>query len=194
MDDTVQVGMTLADFLDAQGQHSFELLDGKRLERMPNVFGHAWAVRFLFLRLFQHAMQYQLGEVFAETTYAQLEGSDWVSGSRIPDVAFYAHARIAQFKASTPDWRNRPLSIAPDLTVEVVSPTERASDILKKVKIDMAQGVRLIWVIDLANESATLYSEDGQIKLIGREGTLEGKGVQPHFSLSLDDFFKADDA
>ncbi|MCS6836782.1 MAG: Uma2 family endonuclease [Anaerolineae bacterium] len=123
-----RVGMTLKDFLEAQEAQPFELLDGERMDKMPNVFGHTWYVRLLD----SFALQHKLGEVFPESTYVQLADPDWVRGSRIPDLVFYVQERITAFRPEHPNWRRRPLSIAPDLTVEVVWLTERASDVTKK--------------------------------------------------------------
>lgn len=130
-DARAQLGMSLEDFLDAQESQPFELLDGERIDKMPNVFGHTWYIRFLFRLLDVYVLQHNLGEVFVESTYVQLTGPNWMKGSRIPDIVFYSHERIAAFKAETADWRVRPLHIAPDLTIEVVWPTERATNITK---------------------------------------------------------------
>ncbi len=189
---TTQIGMPLDEFLEAQEDQPFELLDGERLDKIPNVFGHTWYIRFLFLALFKHASEHQLGEVFSESTYAQMIGKNWVRGSRIPDIVFYSHQRIEAFKQENPDWRKRPLDTAPDLTIEVLSPTERVSDVTKKVRVDMAQGVRLTWAIDIENETATVYYQ-GKITMFGLEGALSGEDILPNFRLPLAEMFKKDE-
>lgn len=186
---TTQVGMSLEVFLDAQEDQPFEILEGERVDRMPNVFGHTWYIRLLFLTLYQYATQHDLGEVFTESTYAQIVDGAWVKGSRIPDIVFYSRERIETFKAENPDWRKRPLHIAPDLTIEVIPPTERAIHVTQKIRVDMANGVRMVWAVDIENEVVTVYEgENGRI--LAGDSVLEGKDVLPDFRLPLAELFK----
>jgi len=192
-DAEVQVGMSLEDFLEAQEDQAFEILDGERVDKMPNVFGHTWYIRILFLALYNHAVQHNLGEVFTESTYVQLTGKDWVKGARIPDIVFYSHERIAAFKAETTNWLKRPLHLAPDLTIEVLSPTERAADITKKWRVDLSSGVRALWTVDIENEVVMVYRGE-QARLLTRADVLDGEDVLPGFRLPLSDLFKQEDS
>lgn len=188
---TLQIGMPLEEFLEAQEIQPFELIDGARIDRMPNVFGHSWYIRWLFLVLYKFTAENKLGEVFQETTYAQHEGKKWVTGARIPDLMFYSAGHIEAFKQEYDDWRKIPLFIAPVLTIEVISPTERYSDIIKKVNADLANGVKLIWAIDVESQTVTVYHAE-QITILNIEDTLDGKDILPSFELALRDLFAAE--
>jgi Uma2 family endonuclease len=59
------VGMSLDDYLEAlaETQHTFELLDGERLDKLPQVWRHSWLIRYLFRLLDAFVTQYQLGTI-----------------------------------------------------------------------------------------------------------------------------------
>jgi hypothetical protein len=61
---------------------------------------------------------------------------------RGPDVAFYSHARVPETRYDAGFWG------APDLAIEITSPSNRASDVQEKVTDYLDAGVRLVWVID----------------------------------------------
>jgi Uma2 family endonuclease len=191
VDTTIKIGMPLDEFIEAQEIQPFELIDGERIDRMPNFFGHSWYIRWLFLLLYRFTTENQLGEIFQETMYAQHEGKKWIKGSRIPDLMFYGVGKIEAFKQEHEDWRTIPLFIPPLLTIEVISPSERYTDIVKKVNADLANGVKLIWAIDIESQTVTVYYA-GHITILNNEDTLDGNDILPEFQLMLRDLFAAE--
>lgn len=101
---------------------------------------------------------------------------------RSPDVAWLAEADRSRLDARA--WRG-----APDLAVEIVSPSDRASEIQEKVSQYLAAGVRLVWVVDPRTRYAVVYSPSEAIRMVHAEGELEGGEVLPGFRLSLTDLF-----
>src|SRR5438874_5926949 len=80
------------------------------------------------------------GWVFgAETGFRLARDPDVVLG---PDVAFVRADRLPP-----PDQRERFLELAPDLAVEIVSPTDRPGDVRAKVPAYLRHGVQLLWII-----------------------------------------------
>ncbi len=67
----------------------------------------------------------------------------------VPDVAFVRGSRLLARKTSgvTSAEAKKVLRLAPDLAVEVTSPGQARSELLEKVKVYLAAGVRLVWVI-----------------------------------------------
>jgi Uma2 family endonuclease len=186
-----KIGMPLKEFMRLQEEQPFELLLGERIDKMPSPLIHSLIIRFLFLRLNAFAVQHGLGEVFQETTYAELrDHQSWVEGSRTPDVMFLSRERVRQH-ASRPGFSLLlPFGIAPDLTVEVLSPSEKAVDINRKVRVDQGLGVRLIWIADPFQKTVTEYALSGAIKQLGLEDALEGADVLPGFKLPLAELFQ----
>ncbi len=183
-----QIGMPLDEFIEEQEKQPFELIDGERIFKMSTFWKHSWLIRYLFRLMDAFVLQNDLGEIFQETTYAQMIGKTWVKGSRIPDVMFFASNRVEDFLRSVNDEEQVPFAIAPDLTIEVLSPSELATDINKKVTIDLQSGVRLIWVIDPIQQKVMEYY-DGNIKRFTASDILDGKDVLTGFTLSLADLF-----
>jgi Uma2 family endonuclease len=78
----------------------------------------------------------------------------------------------------------------PDLAVEILSPSNTASDIHEKVLDYLAAGVRLIWIVDPRTRSVAVHSGETPIT-IAREGDLlDGRDVVPGFTLEVADLFE----
>jgi Uma2 family endonuclease len=78
---------------------------------------------------------------------------------------------------------------APDLAVEVLSPTDRARQVLDKVGEYLEAGVRLVWVIDPERRSAVVYRSLAEVRKLGADEFLEGEDVVPGFRCRLADLF-----
>ncbi|MBC7809496.1 MAG: Uma2 family endonuclease [Burkholderiales bacterium] len=190
---TTRIGMPLDEFNEAQNQQSFELIEGERIPKLPNVFGHSKTIRALFRALDSFTHTNHLGEVFAETTFIKPENFDrfWVTGSRIPDMMFYSAERFANYEANTPQAEGNPLALVPDLVVEVISPSDKYSDIDKKVDIYLQDGVRLIWLLDFELRKAAVHaaSRPQPLRLTG-DAVLDGEDVIPGFQIVLSSLFE----
>jgi Uma2 family endonuclease len=194
MVEKTRVGMPLSEFIrlfDEEGP--FELINGERKKRMPNVAGHSEAIRALFLAIYLYITAKVGGDVFSETTFI-LPGtydSNWVDGSRIPDVMYYAAGRLQAYKAETPEWRERPYSIVPDLVAEVISPNDKVSEMDAKVDQYLADGVRMVWLIDPQRRKAVVYAPDLEQPLhLAGDDLLDGQDVIPGFQTPLSRLFE----
>jgi Uma2 family endonuclease len=194
MVEQTRVGMPLAEFIrlfDEEGP--FELINGERKPLMPTVAGHSKTVRALFLALYLYISSKLMGDVFSETTFI-LPGtydSNWVEGSRTPDVMYYAPERLATYEAENPDWRERPYSLVPDLVAEIVSPNDKISEMDAKVDQYLADGVRMVWLIDPQRRKAVVYAPDLEQPLhLAGDDLLDGQDVIPGFQTPLSRLFE----
>jgi len=191
--ETTKVGMLLAEFLRLNAEEGeFELIDGERIPRVPTVSGHSYSIRAIFRPLDQFTLANGIGEVFFETTFILPDAydSDWVTGSRRPDVMFIPAAPLAEFRAKWANWYERPYPIVPPLVVEVISPTDKYSDVDAKVDLYRADGVRLIWVVDPQRRKVAVYTPESEAPVIYRPGSvLSGGDVLPGFTLAVEDIF-----
>ncbi len=77
----------------------------------------------------------------------------------------------------------------PALIIEVLSP----SDTMKRTTIRVGQylkrGVKLIWVLDPADESIYVHRADEYSKVLDSTEELTGNGVLPDFACKVSDFF-----
>ena len=77
---------------------------------------------------------------------------------------------------------------APDLALEVFSPTNRFTDVLQKVYEFLDAGARLVWVVEPEARKATVFPPGRNAPVtVGEDGALDGEDVLPGFTLALRD-------
>lgn len=101
-----------------------------------------------------------------------------------PDVVFVRADRLPP-----DDEQVGYLELAPDLVVEVVSPSDSASDVNDKVLVYLEAGVRLVWVADFRRRSVTVYAADRTARVLIEGDHLDGADVLPGFSVPIADLF-----
>lgn len=181
-----QLGMSMEDFIRLLEQEEpFELIDGERRPKMPGVAEHAdiigWLVELL-LRVKQQAGIF----VRSETAYVLLYSSDWVKGSRIPDVVIYQAARMEAYRAKNPDYRRKPYVIVPDVCVEVVSQNDDPLDVEEKIVRYLNDGVRQVWVVYPRARTVHVHTQGSDmIRRLTENDTLDGGDIVPIFSVAV---------
>ena len=175
--------MTAREFLE---DHP-EIPDTAQLVRGEVVFvsapsrAHSLVARAIFLALYNHAEPRGLGEVLGDGTGYELPIEDTV---RIPDVSFVAAGRLP----AVAELRGIP-RIAPDIAVEVLSPSETARDIRQK-RIDYLEaGTAVVWLVDLDARGVEVWTADAAPRWVGEDGVLDGAPVLPEFSVTVRQLF-----
>ncbi|MHB8625069.1 MAG: Uma2 family endonuclease [Aggregatilineales bacterium] len=188
------VGMSMADFFREYDEHGpFELLNGEIIRLSPQKITHGLIMRVLFVALYEYCVAHALGEVFNEITFVLSDKSDWVKGSRVPDILFVSAERYVAYKQNTPDWKDKPLILVPDLAVEIVSPTDKPDSILEKIGLYLGDGVRLVWVIDPQRQMVAVYhAGNWQPVLLTAHDALNGEDILPGFSLPIATLLEAE--
>jgi Uma2 family endonuclease len=106
---------------------------------------------------------------------------------RLPDAAFISKSRITTLPEKT-------FPFAPDLAVEVVSPSETSRKVLDKVRAYLESGTRVVWAAYAEEEVVDVHHllPDGAIstQTANKEGTLDGEDVLPGFMILIRDLFK----
>jgi Uma2 family endonuclease len=130
----------------------------------------------------QFAHKKKLGVVYAAKTGFQLrENPDTV---RAADAAFVAQRRIPFDEEPEGYW-----AIAPDLVIEVVSPSDSASEVQNKVTDWLDAGCRLVWVVYPDTTTITEYRSLTEVRVLTAEQTLDGGDVLPGFACPLGEIF-----
>ena len=125
---------------------------------------------------------HSLGEVFAaETGFILRRDPDTV---RAPDAAFVAKESLPAGELPIGY-----LEILPDLAVEVVSPSDSAREVREKVADWLRAGVPLLWAIDPATRSVTVYRSPDDFDLLSEDDSLDGGRVIPSFLADINDLF-----
>ena len=83
----------------------------------------------------------------------------------------------------------RAFSRAPDLAVEVLSPGDRASEVLEKVQDWLAAGCLAVWVVDPKKQTVTVYDNNHTVVRLRSTDTLSGGDLLPGFSVPVADLF-----
>ena len=122
-----------------------------------------------------------LGEVFGVTGYVLARDPDTVRG---PDLSFVTRERLQGFDDA------RFFSGAPDLAVEILSPSDRREELYAKVADYLAAGARMVWVVDPERKSVTTYRTLLAPRRLERHDTLGGEDVLPGLAIPLEAIFE----
>ncbi len=160
-----------------------ELVRGRLVREPPVGFEHSGLGVRLAARLLGFVSGSGLGEVVgADAGFVLFEDPPTV---RAPDVAFVARERIP---ASGPPRGFFPG--APDLAVEIVSPSNTPLEIREKVRDYLAAGAREVWVVEPRGRTVTLYRAGREIVLLSEGDELGGGEVLPGFRMRVREIFE----
>ena len=155
-----------------------ELIKGEVFQMNPAGTQHGVVIGVLTVMLGQHVLQNNLGWVLgAETGFVLARNPDTV---RAPDVAFVRRARI-----STTDFSQSFFVGAPDLAVEVVSPSDRPHDVQAKVEDWLSHGCGLVWVVDPRQRTVVIHRQHREPQILGEADLLEDPELFPGWRLSV---------
>lgn len=144
----------------------------------------------IFLGLFVKTRN--LGRVFTENTAFNLEvdSEGGIKGSVAPDVSFVGFERLP-VDASL-DLIPR---VAPDLVVEVVSPSDSFETVLEKVMYYLDHGVTQVWLlVPRLQEIRAFTPENRNGVRLTLEDDLRGEGMLAGFSIPVRAIFEEDNA
>jgi Uma2 family endonuclease len=174
--------LSIQEFETMPLEGSWELVDGELVEVSPNAGDSGWISGRLFSRLERFVDSHHLGWAFPpETGFILFEDRATV---RSPDGAFVRRDRLARPSASF-------VPLAPDLAIEVLSPTDRRSDARAKVAMYLQAGVELVWLVDPRRSTVTVFRPDATIDILREGDILDGEGVLPGFSLPVAEIFQS---
>ena len=176
--------ITTADqLLHASGLGRCELVRGELVMMSPAGGEHGRIVMNVGAPMHALVKERALGTVFgAETGFVIGRKPDTV---RAPDVAF---VRLARLPAER--WTGF-FPGAPDLAVEVLSPEDRASEVLAKVRDWLGAGCAAVWVVDPKTRTISVYDAPGRARVLGVDEILDGGELLPGFALPVAEVFAA---
>jgi Uma2 family endonuclease len=184
-DATLTKPLTLDEFVRLyETEGPFEIINGERIMLMPTMAGHSF-IAHLLRDLFQAT---SLGEALIETAFVLVAESNWVRGSRVPDMMFYRSERLREYRQNMPDWDQKPYVLVPNLVVEIVSPGDTYSDVEDKAANYLSDGVQLVLVFDQKRRKVNVYEPHRRYSL-GEEDTLTGGDVLPGFEVPVTKLF-----
>lgn len=159
-------------------------LEAGRLVREPLPGArHGRVVARLTRLLDEFAERHRLGVVVAgDPGFILSRGPDTVRG---PDVAFVSRVRferVGDVASAFPE--------APDLAVEVLSPSNTPAAVHGKVADYLAAGTRLVWVVDPATRTVAAYRSLLAPRVFGEDEKLDAGDVLPGFGPRVGELFE----
>jgi Uma2 family endonuclease len=173
--------MTAEELLALPDDVRAELVDGVLVMVPPAGAEHGAINVQLIAILHPWVTSRGLGQLFdSSTAFILRRRPDLV---RAPDVAFVAAARVP-----------RPipkggLELAPDLAVEVLSPSNTAAEINRKLGDYFGHGSRVVWIVDPDDRTVMVYAPPAAPRLFRESDTLDGGEVLPGFETPVTAFF-----
>ncbi len=127
--------------------------------------------------------QHRNGHVMSNDSFVQTRSNpDSVRG---PDVCYYSYARLPQ--GAVPEGI---LPVAPDLVVEVRSPSDTWTEMFAKVAEYLGAGVRAVIVLDAATQTASVYRGDALQQTFEASQELTVPEVLPGFTVMVQRLFE----
>jgi Uma2 family endonuclease len=101
-----------------------------------------------------------------------------------PDVLFISFDRVP--KGPLPE---KFFNAAPDIAIEVLSPSDSWQEIEVKANKYVENGTPLVWIVNPKTESVTVYQPGPTVKYLKKTEVIDAGDVLPGFSCAIADFF-----
>lgn len=155
-------------------------LDEGELITMPPAGGeHGYYGSGIGSLLTVFVKEHGLGRVYNADTGFRLNAGT----VRAPDVAFVGSARVASVH------QRGFMDGAPDLAVEVFSPTDNIRQLMRKVKQYFAAGCHTVWIVYPDQQEVNVLEASGADRLLKAGDTIDAPELLPGFSVPVADFF-----
>ncbi len=162
--------------------HKYELLEGDLL-MSPVGETHSDICMRLGTLLTVFVESRQLGRVYDSSIGYRLSPKLLLS----PDVSFVSNERLDRIRVAPEKF----LQGAPDLAVEVLSPSDTATIIEKKLDLYFEHGTEAAWLVDPQRKAVSVYTLDGITRLTKLADVLAGGKVLRGFKCRLSRLFRA---
>ncbi|MPZ23104.1 MAG: Uma2 family endonuclease [Dehalococcoidia bacterium] len=175
--------LVTADELYAMGDDQrFELIDGELIEMAPVGEPHGETLINLGSLLNRFVKERRLGKVVGGDIGVIVGRSpDTVLA---PDVAFISTTRMRP-RGEAEGF----LTSAPDLAVEILSPSNTSAEMAFKVSRYLAAGSRLVWVVDPKARTVVAYAPGREPLVFSAEANLTADDVLPGFTCRVAELF-----
>lgn len=180
---TTTTHLTANDLLnlpDNDMQH--ELVKGELRTMPPAKREHGQIETTILLALFNYLKTQPLGTLTTgDTGYLLARDPDTV---RAPDVGFISNQRVAAAGDPQGYW-----TVAPDLAVEIVSPSDLLYEVEEKVQDFLDAGTRIVWLVNPRRRTVTVYEKDQNPVVLRESQSLVAPGILPGFEMLIAEIF-----
>lgn len=180
--------ITAADLADMESRKLIrEVVNGQWVESEAPMTGkrHGRIEAMLIFLLMSHILPRKLGRVYPGDTTFVIEGTpDNIQTIRMPDVSFVAAGREDELNPDEVHY------LAPDLAIEIISPSERYHEIRAKLDDYFRSGVRQVWLVYPEKKQVVIHQPDGTATTYSEQDTLSSPEVLPDFTLDIKSLFQ----
>jgi len=182
-DQTKVITVEMMERLEAESGRFYELIDGElRVKEMASP-KHANIASKLNMFVGSFIFQNQLGESYDSSASYLLKGTpEKPELVYLPDFSFVAADRVQQIYRGF-------YQLAPDLAVEIISPSERQGEIEKKTQDYLQCGVKQVWRIYPEQKQITVHFPDSTPTTYHEGDTLSSGDLLPGFTLAVSSLF-----
>ncbi len=166
---------------DGDDSHD-ELVAGSVIREPLPAFGHGRVAARIGRLLDEWVEPRGLGRVTVESGFVLRRDPDTVRG---PDVAFVTEDRIGAWSGDGPFFEG-----APDLAVEILSPSSGRDEIEAKLRDYFDAGARSVWIVDPQAERITVHRLDAPPRRLTSSDGLDGGDVLPGFTVPVARVFR----
>lgn len=168
--------------LDSNDGRKQELWHGKIVTMSPAGAGHGDVIARLTAALGTFVYRRRLGLVYDGQTGFRLS----VDFCFCPDLSFVSHKRARLILPL----KDKLFHGAPDLAVEVLSPSDSITKTEEKLNRLLAHGTRLAWMVDCQHKSIRVHRERDKFQLLGERRYLTGDPALPGFRFAIARLFR----
>lgn len=172
---------TDAEFMALPDGERYELVNGELVDMGNSGMEHGFIASVLNVRIGGYVLERGLGVVCDSSTAFTLKSGN----KRSPDLSFVAKERLQGLKRLPKGY----FQGAPDLAVEVISPSNTYEEIHTKLMEYFDNGCRLTWVIVPDEQYVLVYHQPQPERLLKLADSLDGEEVIPGFALPLAELF-----
>ena len=159
-----------------------ELWFGKIITMPPAGFEHGDVIMRLAIALGTHIYEHKLGRICDGQTGFRLS----MDLCFAPDISFVSNERI---KLILPV-KEKLFHGAPDLAVEVLSPSDSITKTEEKIRLYLTHGTLLAWMVDIKHKSVRVYRKTNDFELLRPGQFLTGNSVLPGFRFAVTKLFE----
>ncbi|NJR58656.1 MAG: Uma2 family endonuclease [Cyanobacteria bacterium CRU_2_1] len=159
----------------------YELIDGEVITISNSGMEHGNIATTLSFYLNSQIIPNKLGVLCDSSTAFSLKSGN----KRSPDISFIAKDRLKGLKRLPKGY----FQGAPDLAVEIISPSNTFESIHTKLVEYFANDCRLAWVVNPDEQWVMVYRQPQPDRLVKAAETLEGEEIIPGFTLPLAELF-----
>lgn len=168
--------------LSQEDSRRYELVNGEVNVMSPTGGRHRELAAHILVALATYLVSTGGGKAYAAATGFRL--------TRDPDTVLAPDAAVITTANLTPGRvTDAYIPGAPDLVVEVLSPSDTAARTAVKVQTWLRHGAQLVWVVEPESATVTVYRADGSVSLLHAGDSLDGEQLLPGFGYPLAQLF-----